>query len=86
MNSPTILNENQVQNFIDYITQKNEVSFNFIRYLVYEWHVNPAQGEILRNLRKVLDVTATSQAILFLLCSKGLGEIGQGKKKILIKH
>ena len=86
MNSPTVLNENQVQNFIDYITRKSEVSLDFIRYIAYEWRINPTQRKTLEYLRKVLDVTDTNQAILFLLCSKGLGEIGKGKKKVLLER
>ena len=86
MNSPTILDENQVQNFIDYITRKSEVSLDFIRYIAYEWRINPTQRKTLEYLRKVLDVTDTNQAILFLLCSKGLGEIGKGKKKVLLEQ
>ena len=80
MDSSTTLNEDQVQNFIDYISQKNEVSFDFLRYISYEWHINSAQRKTLEYFKKVLDVTDTNQAILFLLCSKGLGEINDGMR------
>ena len=86
MNSPMVLDENQVQNFIDYITRRNEIRLGFIRYIAYEWHTNPVQRKTLENFREVQDITDTAQAILFLLCSKGLGEIGQGKKKILLEQ
>ena len=36
MNSPVVLNEDQVQGFIDYIIQKDEVSLDFIKYLTFE--------------------------------------------------
>ena len=85
MNSPTILNEDQVQNFIDYITQKNDVGFDSLKYIAYEWHINPTQRKTLQYFRKVLNVTDTNQAILFLLCSNGLGEVKNGMKKVLVR-
>ena len=85
MNSPVVLNEDQVQGFIDYIIQKDEVSLDFIKYLTFEWQVNPTQGRILRHLRKVVDINVPSQAILFLLCSKGLSELERGTRVILLR-
>ena len=85
MNSPVVLNEDQVQGFIDYIIQKDEVSLDFIKYLTFEWQVNPTQGRILRHLRKVADINVPSQAILFLLCSKGLSELERGTRVILLR-
>ena len=85
MNSPTILNEDQVQDFIDYITQKNDVGFDSLKYIAYEWHINSTQRDTLQSFRKVLNVTDTNQAILFLLCSSGLGEIKNGMKKVLVR-
>ena len=86
VNIPTMLGEDQVQKFIDYITQKNEVSLSFIKYLAYEWRINPTQRSTLQHFRNILDVTNTNQAILFLLCSKGLGEIKKGKKRVLLER
>ena len=82
VNFSAVLSEDQVQDFIDYIVQKNEIRFDFIRYIAYEWDINPTQRKTLKNLRKVLNVADTNQAILFLLCSKGLGEISDGMKVV----
>ena len=82
MNSSVILDEEQVQNFIDYISQENEVSFDFLRYISCEWRINSVQRGILKKIRKSLDVADTNQAILFLLCSKGLGEINDAMRVV----
>ena len=82
VNFSAILSEDQVQDFIDCVVRKNEVRFDFIKYIAYEWDINPTQRGILKNLRKVLNVADTNQAILFLLCSKGLGEISDGMKVV----
>ena len=84
MNFPNILTEDQVQRFIDYVSSKNEVSLDFIKYISYEWQINSVQRETLRYFNSILDVNNANQAILFLLCSKGLGEIEQGKKRVLL--
>ena len=85
VNSPTIVNEDQVQDFIDYITQKSEVSFDFIKYLTFEWQVNPTQRRTLQHLRKVVNINVPSQAVLFLLCSKGLSGLEKGMEVILLR-
>ena len=85
MNFATILNEDQVQSFIDYITRKSEVNLDFIKYLTFEWQVNPTQGRTLLHLRKVVNINVSNQAILFLLCSKGLSELEKGMRVILLR-
>ena len=42
------------QKFIDYITQKNEVSLDFIKYLAYEWRINPTQRRTCQYLQLLL--------------------------------
>ena len=85
VNSPTIVNEDQVQDFIDYITQKSEVRFDVIKYLTCEWQVNPTQRRILQHLRKAVGINVPGQAILFLLCSKGLSGLEKGMEVILLR-
>ena len=80
MNSSVILDEGQVQNFIDYISRESEVSFDFLRYISCEWRINSVQRKTLKNFQEILDVADTNQAILFLLCSKGLGEINDAMR------
>jgi len=65
MNPPTILNENQVQNFIDYIIQKGEMSLDFIKYLTFEWQVNPTQRKILQRLKKIVNIHDTKSCTNF---------------------
>ncbi len=85
VNFSAILSEDQVQDFIDYIVQKNEIRFDSIRYIAYEWDINPTQRKTLKNLRKVLNVADTNQAILFLLCFKGLSGLEKGMEVILLR-
>ena len=86
MNPPTILNENQVQNFIDYIIQKGEMSLDFIKYLTFEWQVNPTQRKILQRLKKIVNIHDTNHALIFLLCSQGLNQAHDARKVIFSRN